>query len=95
MSQNYLELSCLRLFNPERSHRTTPKWHSFFLDQTGCKHPVAGLNPEPINPVTSFYKMWYLIRHAATIWPIFSIYRYKDKLIFGVSSVQLNGLGQK
>jgi predicted DNA binding CopG/RHH family protein len=29
-------------------YETTPKYHSFFLDQTGCLRPAAGLNLEPI-----------------------------------------------
>jgi hypothetical protein len=30
------------------SYDTTPKWHSFFLDQSGRLRPAAGLNPEPL-----------------------------------------------
>jgi len=33
--------------NPEPLYETTPKWHGFFLDQTGCLQPAAGLNAEP------------------------------------------------
>jgi hypothetical protein len=35
------------LVNP--SYETKPKWHRFFLDQTGRSRPEAGLIPEPLN----------------------------------------------